>query len=118
MSKKPWWLNLLVGILLVELIIAVIVFVWSWVFADFSVISLSNRFFICGMAVIVLGVFSVCGYKSYLGNFSMVYAQSVSDVNLSERTNLMMKDLYRGYGFSIMMFLSGGLAILTSVLLA
>ena len=30
----------------------------------------------------------------------------------------MMKDLYRGYGFSIIMFLSGGVAILTSVLLA
>ena len=118
MAKKPSWLNLLVSILLVDLIIAVIVFVWSWVVADFSGISLSNRFFICGMAVIVLGVFSVCGYKSYLGNFSTLYAQSVSDMNLSERTNLMMKDLYRGYGFSIIMFLSGGLAILTSVLLA
>ena len=118
MSNKPWWLTLLASILLVDLIIAVVVLVWSWVVADFSAISLSNRFFICGMAVIVLGVFGVCGYKSYLGNFSTTYAQSVSDMNLSERTNLMMKDLYRGYGFSIMMFLSGGVAILTSILIA
>ena len=118
MAKKPSWLNLLISIVLVDLIIAAIALVWSWVVDDFSAISLSNRFFICGMAVIVLGVFSVFGYKNYLGDFSMIYAQSVSDMNLSERTNLMMKDLYRGYGFSIIMFLSGGLAILISVLLA
>ena len=118
MSNKPWPLTLIVRILLVDLIIAVVILVWSWVVDDFGAISLSNRFFICGMAVIVLGVFSVCGYKGYLGNFSTIYAQSVSDMNLSERTDLMMKDLYQGYGFSIMMFLSGGAAILTSVLLA
>jgi len=118
MFHKPWWLNLLVSILLVDLVIAVVVLVWSWVVADFSIIPLSNRFFICGMAVIVLGVFSICGYKSYLGNFSTIYAQSVSDMNRSERANLMMKDLHRGYGFSILMFLSGAVAILTSVLLA
>jgi len=66
----------------------------------------------------VIGVFSVYGYKSYLGNFSTTYAQSVSDMNLSERTNRMVKDLYQGYGFSIMMFLSGGVVILISVLIA
>ena len=118
MSGKPWWLNLLVNILVIDVIVTAVVLVWSWIVADFSAISLSNRFFMCGMAVIGLGVFSICGYKSYLGNFSMIYAQSVSDMNLSERTNLMMKDLYRGYGFSIMMFLSGSLSILASVLIA
>ena len=118
MSNKPWWLNLLLNILLVEIILAGIVLAWSWIVADFSAISLSNRFFICGMAVIVLGVFGLYGYKSYLGNFSMTYAQSVSTMNISERTQLMMKDLYRGYGFSIMMFLCGGLALLVSVLIA
>ena len=118
MSRKPWWLNLLVNILVIDIAIAVVVLVWSWIVADFSTISLSNRFFICGTAVIVIGVFSIYGYKTHLGNFSTIYAQTVSDMNLSERTDLMMKDLYRGYGFSIMMFLSGSLAILASVLLA
>lgn len=118
MSNKPWWLNLLVNILVIDAVIIAIVLVWSWVVADFSTISLSNRFFMCGMAVIVIGILSVYGYKSYLGNFSTTYAQSVSDMNLSERTSLMMKDLYQGYGFSMTMFLSGGLAILASVLIA
>jgi hypothetical protein len=116
MSGKPWLLNLLVNILVIDVIVTAVVLVWSWIVADFSTISLSNRFFMCGMAVI--GVFSICGYKTYLGNFSMIYAQTVSDMNLSERTNLMAKDLYRGYSFSIMMFLSGSLAILASVLIA
>jgi len=118
MSRKPWWLSLLVNILVIDIAIAVVVLVWSWIVADFSTISLSNRFFICGTAVIVIGVFSIYGYKTYLGNFSTIYAQTVSDMNLSERTDLMMKDLYHGYGFSIMMFLSGGVAILASVLIA
>lgn len=118
MSGKPWWLNLLVNILVIDIAIAAAVLVWSWIVADFSTISLSNRFFICGTAVIVIGVFSIYGYKTYLGNFSTTYAQTVSDMNLSERTDLMMKDLYRGYGFSIMMFLSGGVTFLASVLIA
>ncbi len=118
MCGKPWWLNLLVNILVIDFIVTAVVLVWSWIVADFSTTSLSNRFFMCGMAVIVIGVFSICGYKTYLGNFSMIYAQTVSDMNLSERTSLMVKDLYRGYSFSIMMFLSGSLAILASVLIA
>jgi hypothetical protein len=117
-SGKPWWLNLLVNILVIDIVIAAAVLVWSWIVADFSTISLSNRFFICGTAVIVFGMFSIYGYKTSLDDFSTVYAQTVSDMNLSERTDLMMKDLYRGYGFSIMMFLSGGVAILVSVLIA
>ena len=118
MSNKPWRLNLLLNILLVDTIIAGIVLAWSWAAADFSAISLSNRFFICGMGVIVLGVLGIYGYKSYLGDFSATYAQSVSDMNIAERTNLMMKDLHRAYGFSFLMFLSGGLAVLASVLIA
>jgi hypothetical protein len=116
MSGKPWLLNLLVNILVIDVIVTAVVLVWSWIVADFSTISLSNRFFMCGMAVI--GVFLICGYKTHLGNFSTIYAQTVSDMNLSERTDLMMKDLYRDYGFSIMMFLSGSVAILASVLIA
>jgi hypothetical protein len=117
MSGKPWWLNLLVNILVIDMALAAVVLVWSWIVADFSTISLSNRFFICGMVIIVIGIFSIYGYKAYLNDFSTIYAQTVSDMNLSERTDLMMKDLYRGYSFSIRMFLSGSLAILASVLL-
>jgi hypothetical protein len=118
MSGKPWWLNLLVNILVIDIVIAAVVLVWSWIVADFSTISLSNRFFICGTAVIVFGMFSIYGYKASLGNFSTTYAQTVSDMNLAERTDLMMKDMYHSYGFSIMMFLSGGVAILASILIA
>lgn len=118
MSIKPWWLNLLLSVLLIETIIAGIVLVWSWIAADFSAVSLSNRFFICGVAAILIGVLGIFGYKTYLGNFSMTYAQSVSDMNIPERTSLMMKDLYQGYGFSIKMVLSGGLAILIALLVA
>ncbi len=118
MSNKPWWLNLFLNTLLVDLLIAGIVMVWSWIVADFSAVSLSDRFFICGIAVVVVGVFGIFGYKAYLGNFSMTYSQSVSDMNTAERTNLMMKDLFRGYGFSIVMFIAGGLAILAAVLVS
>lgn len=118
MSNKPWWLNLILSALLVDVLIAGIVLAWSWIAADFSAVSLSNRFFICGIAVIVIGVFGIYGYKNYLGNFPMAYSQSVSDMNIAERTNLMMKDLFRGYGFSIVMFIAGGLAILTAVLVS
>ncbi|HLE90509.1 MAG TPA: hypothetical protein VI753_05110 [Anaerolineales bacterium] len=118
MSNKPWWLNLFLNTLLIDIISAGIVLAWSWIAADFGAVSLSNRFFMCGITANVIGMFSIYGYKSYLGNFSMTYAQSVSEMNIAERTHLMVKDLHQGYGFSIMMFLSGGLAILVSVLIA
>ncbi|MCK6539849.1 MAG: hypothetical protein L6Q26_07310 [Anaerolineales bacterium] len=118
MSNKPWWLILFLNVLLIDVLLAGIVMAWSWIAADFSVVSMSNRFFICGIAVIVIGVFGIHGYKTYLGNFSMTYSQSVSDMNTAERTSLMMKDLLRGYGFSIVMFIAGGLAILAAVLVS
>ena len=118
MAKLSRWLNLLFKIVLVDIMITGVVLAWSWIAPDFSVVSLSNRFCLCGIAAIILCVVSVYGDKSVLGNFSMTYAQSVSEMNMAERTSLMMKDLYRGYGFAITMFLSGSLAILAAVLIA
>ena len=48
MTKLPWWLNLLIKILFVDLVIALFVAGWSWIAKDFNMISLSNRFFAGG----------------------------------------------------------------------
>jgi hypothetical protein len=45
MSKLPWWLNLSVKILFVDLTITLFVMGWSWIKKDFGMVSLSNRFF-------------------------------------------------------------------------
>jgi len=116
--NKPWWLDLFLKVMFVEAVFVGVVMGWSWIASDFDAVSLSNRFFMCGMVAGILSAFSIYGNKSYLGNFSVTYAQSVSDMNMAERTNRMMKNMYRGYRFSVIMFLSGALAILMAVLIA
>jgi len=41
MSKLPWWLNLSVKILFVDLVIALFVTGWSWMMKDFGMVSLA-----------------------------------------------------------------------------
>src|SRR6185312_7390254 len=53
MSKLPWWLNLLVKIMVVDLVIALFALGWSWLTKDSSLISLSNRFFLGGAVAIL-----------------------------------------------------------------
>jgi hypothetical protein len=61
MTKLPWWLNIIVRILFVDLLIVLVVLGWSWAAKDFNIIALSNRFFITGAAAILLSFASSTG---------------------------------------------------------
>ena len=61
MSKLPWWINLFLKILFVDLIIALFVTRWSWIAKDFSMVSLSNYFFAGGAIAILISLASGLG---------------------------------------------------------
>lgn len=76
----------------------------------------SNGFFICGSAVGLLGLLTVLGSYRSRANFGIQYSQSTSDMNLSERAKLWVKDLNQGYNALIVGVVSGALLIGISVL--
>jgi hypothetical protein len=117
MSKLPWWLNLLVKILIVDLGIALFVAVWSWMVHDFGLISLSNRFFVGGVIVVLISLASNLGNFENRSNWQQILAQSAGQVNLTERNQRMMADMVQVYALAFVMIPAGLTAILISVFL-
>lgn len=117
MSKLPWWLNLLVKILFVDLIIALLVSGWSWIAKDSSAVSLSNRFFVGGAIAILVSLASGMGNWQNRTDWRQMLAQSASQPNLNERNQRMMTDILQGYALAFVMIPAGLIAILIAVLL-
>lgn len=117
MSTRPWWLKLLLKILFVDLIIALFVVGWLWIAKDFSMVSLSNRFFVGGMIAILLSLASGLGNFGNRSDWQQMLAQSVGQANLSERNNRMLADIAQVYALAFVMIPAGAIAILIAVIL-
>ena len=117
MSKLPWWLKLLIQILFVDLVIVLFVAGWSWITKDFSMLSLTNRFFIGGAIAILISIGSGMGNWENRSNWQQMLAQSAGQASLTERTNRMMADIVQVNGFIFVMVPAGLIAILISVVL-
>jgi hypothetical protein len=77
----------------------------------------SNGMFVVGSAVIIFGLLAVWGGFTSRGSFALTYAQSVSDMSLSERTKLWMLDALRGYNVVATCTICGVLMIGFSILI-
>jgi hypothetical protein len=117
MSKLPWWLNFLAKILLVDLVIALLVGAWSWMTKDFSMVSLSNRFFVGGVGAILVSLASVMGNWENRSDWRQMLARSAGAANLNERNQQMMADILQVYALAFVMIPAGLNAILIAVLL-
>ena len=117
MSKLPWWLNLLLKILIVDLAIALFVAIWSWLAKDFSPVSLSNRFFVGGVIAVLISLASGLGNYENRSDWRQIFAQSAGQANLTERDQRMMADMLQVYALAFVMVPAGLIAILIAVLL-
>lgn len=117
MTKLPWWLNFIVKILLVQLAISLLVGGWSLLKLDFSLLSLSNRFFMSGVLVILISLAAGMGNLGNRSEGKQIYAQSAGQADLTERTKLMMADMTRVYGLAVVMLPAGLTALLIAVIL-
>jgi hypothetical protein len=116
MSKLPWWLHLLVRILLVDVLIVILIWGWSWLNQDFSSTALSNRFFMAGTAAIVFSLAAGFGNWGNRSSWQQMLAQSAGQANLAERNQRMMADLGKVYGLALVMVPAGIIAILLAVI--
>ena len=116
MSKLPWWLNLLVKILCVDLVIALFALGWSWLTKDSSLISLSNRFFVGGAIAILISLASGMGNWQNRSSWQQMLARSAGAANLNERNQQMVAEITQVYSLAFVMIPAGALAILIAVL--
>jgi hypothetical protein len=116
MKHRPWWLDFLARIMLIDLLIFAGVMVWAWISADFTTLTLSNHFFLGGAFAILVGIGSSLGNWSLRTDWHLLYAESAGQANLSERTSRMMDDIYRSHSFVITMVSAGLISILVSVI--
>ncbi|HEX9387712.1 MAG TPA: hypothetical protein VF918_15425 [Anaerolineales bacterium] len=117
MAKLPWWLNLFVKVLFVDLAITLFVAVWSWITKDSSLVSLSNRFFVGGAIAVLISLASGMGNWENRSDWRQMFAQSAGQANLTERNQRMMADIVQVYSLTFVMIPAGLIAILIAVLL-
>jgi hypothetical protein len=117
MSKLPWWLNLSVKILFVDLVITLFVMGWSWITKDFGTVSLSNRFFVGGLVVFTISFVSGMGDRENRSDWRQMFAHSAGRTNLSERNQQMMADLVQADALAFKLMPAGLIAILIAVIL-
>jgi hypothetical protein len=117
MTKLPWWLNLLVKILIVDLGIALFVAVWSWIAKDFTLVALSNRFFVGGGIAILVSLASSLGNYENRSDWRQIFAQSAGNASLSERNQRMIADMVQVYALAFVLVPAGLIAILIAVVL-
>ena len=116
MSKLPWWLGLLVKILIVDIVIALLVAAWSWIAGDFSAVALSNRFFAGGAIVILISLASGLGNWGNRSDWRQMLAQSAGQANLAERNQRMVSDIVQIYALALVMIPAGAIAVLVAIL--
>jgi hypothetical protein len=116
MSKLPWWLNLFVKIMLVDLVIALFALGWSWLTKDSSLISLSNRFFLGGAIAILISLASGMGNWENRSSWQQMLARSAGVANLNERNQQMLAEITQVYSLAFVMIPAGAIAILIAVL--
>jgi hypothetical protein len=117
MAKLPWWLNVVVKILFVDLFIAFLVLGWSWIAKDFAIVALSNRFFAGGAIAILIGLGSGAGNWGHRSDWQQLYAQSAGQANLAERNARMMADIAQVYALVFVTVPAGLLAIVIAIIL-
>ena len=117
MAKLPWWLNIIIKILIVDIIITLAVLVWSWLTKDFGMVSLSNRFFIGGIVAVMISIASGLGNWGHRTNWQQMLAQSATHANQTERNAQMMSDITKIYALTFVMIPAGLIAIVIAVIL-
>lgn len=116
MVKTPWWLNLILKILLVDLFIALIVLGWSWYAGDFGAVAVSDRFFAGGAVAILISLASGAGNWGHRSDWRQTMAQSAGQANLGERNARMLADIVQVYALAFVLIPAGLIAILIAVL--
>ena len=76
----------------------------------------SDGLFIAGAIIMLIGAVSFIGRNISRADFLYLYAGSVGEESITERTRHWVADMTQGYNALILLFLSGGLLIGLSIL--
>jgi hypothetical protein len=117
MEKNAHILRLMRTVLGLTMLVSLIVLVFGLVSRWNTPVQFSNGFFIAGVLVIVLGFVSVAGGFDQRAEFSILYARSMGEASLTERTQRMMADIDQRYGSMIILVVVGILLIGISVVI-
>jgi hypothetical protein len=109
--------QLLIIILIITIVIGSAVALIGWIAGWQTSTQFSNGFFISGSVVGLVGLLTVLGGYRARASFGIQYSQSTSDMNLSERAKLWIKDLNQGYNALIVCIVSGALLIGLAILI-
>ena len=113
--KRSLFLRLLGTILGSTLIGSLIVIIVGFVLRWNTPVQFSNGFFVAGVIVIVLGMFTITSGFEQRADPRLLYAESVSQDSLPERNQRLVSEIHERYGALTFMAVTGLLLIVLSV---
>jgi hypothetical protein len=116
-KKNTHILRLARTILGLTVLVSLLVLVFGLLSRWNTPVQFSNGLFIAGVIVIVLGLVSVAGGFDQRADFTVLYAQSMGESSLAERTQRMMAEIDQRYGSMIILVGTGILLLGTSVVI-
>jgi hypothetical protein len=116
-KKNSHILRLLGTILGLTLLVSLIVLVFGMVSRWNTSMQFSNGFFIAGVLVIAFGFLSISGGLEHRADFSLIYAESVRQASIAERTQQMMANINQGYRNLVVLAGVGILLIAISIVI-
>ena len=118
MEKKNSHILRLIGTILgLTILVSLIVLVFGMVSRWNTPVQYSNGFFMAGVLVIIFGIFSVAGGFEQRADFSILYAESVGQASIAERTQRMVAEINQRYGFMVVLIGVGILLIGISIII-
>lgn len=88
----------------------------GWLLGWHTALQFSNGLFVAGSVVIIVGLAGFFGGVGARVDFKLMYAQSVGDRSLAERSRFWLADALRGYNIVATSTLTGVLLIAFSIL--
>lgn len=116
-KKNTHILRLARTILGLTTLVSLILLVFGMISRWNTPVQFSNGFFIAGVFVIVLGLVSVAGGFDQRADYTVLYAQTMGEASLAERTQRMMAEIDQRYGSMIILVGAGILLLGISVVL-
>lgn len=110
-NNKEMAKHMLILIPAITIIVGGLTSLIGWIAGWHTTVQFSNGLFVAGSAVGLIGLLAVLGGYRARASFGIQYSQSTSDMNLSERTKMWVKDINQGYNALIVGVVSGALLI-------
>jgi hypothetical protein len=108
--------QLLKRVLILATVAVPLMLLYWWLMGPHTVVCLSNCLVIGGGILLIIGFLFYGGSRAALGDFTLQYARTVSDMDSAERQQQDWADQVKGYLDTVLFAIAGGIICVMGIL--